>query len=81
MVIWMSVNNGTKSSFCSVHWSVNKGKLGDVILVNHAQNGLVWHGMLLRVHVVCLICCLKFSKTVVRNQTKSLLLRLSFECS
>jgi hypothetical protein len=57
-----------------LHGSVHKGKLSDVVLVNHAENGLLLLVVHLGVLDFLLVRRLQLPEAVVGDQTKSLLL-------
>ena len=49
MVSSVSGNDGTEARCSSLHWSVNERQLSNVVLVNHAKNGLLLSNVRLRV--------------------------------
>jgi len=74
MIVTMSFNHTTETVFGALNWSVNKGKLCDVVFVDHTQHGL-WRLMMhLRFTSQLLVGRLEFSESIVRNEPESFLL-------
>ena len=55
MIVTMAFNHTTETVFGALNWSVNKGKLCDVVFVDHSQNRALWNSVNGRVLDVILI--------------------------
>ena len=74
MIVTMAFNHTTETVFGALNWSVNKGKLCDVVFVDHTQHGLRRLMMHLRFTSQLLVGRLEFSESIVRNEPESFLL-------
>lgn len=75
----VSWNDCAKALGCGMHGSVYEGKLSDIVLVNHAQNWLLFTNMHLWVLNFLGVCGFKFSKAIVTDQMLSFLFGFAIE--
>ena len=72
-------NNAAEAGLGSLYRAVNKGELGDVVFVDHAQYWFLLGVMVLRVLMLLLVRRLQFTEAVVGHKAESLLLGLAVE--
>jgi hypothetical protein len=72
-------DDGAEARLGTAYGAIDKRKLSDVVLVNHAQNGLLLVNVDLRVAVLMLVRGLELTETVVGDQAGGLLLGLAVE--
>lgn len=77
----VSRNDGAEALRSSLHRSIDEGELSDVILVDHAQNGLLLAHVHLRVLNFLLVRRLQLPEAVVGDEAERLLLGLTVDGS
>jgi len=74
-------NDRTKAGVCRLHGSIDEGKLSDVVLVDHAEDGLLLLMVDLGVLDLLLVRGLQLAEGIVRDETERLLLWLAVDGS
>jgi len=75
----VSRDHGAKALRCRLYGSVDEGKLCDVVLVDHAQDGLVLPHVVLRLLDILLVRRLELPEAIIADQMRRLLLRLAID--
>jgi len=79
VVVGVVRKDSSKSASCALHGPIDEGQLRNVVFVDHAQHGLLFLEVCLRLLNLLLVRRLKFSETVIWDQTKRLLMGFSVE--
>ena len=70
-------NDCAKTFLSSLNWSVLKREIGDVVLVDHIEDGFLLNCMDGRVLEILLVHSFHFPKSIITDQLFSLLLGLA----
>ena len=74
MASLVSGDDGSETLGSSLNGSVNEGELSNVVLVDHAEDGLLLADVDLRVANLSLVGSLEFSEAIITDEVVSLLL-------
>jgi len=74
VALFVSGDDGSETLSSGLNGSVDKGELSDVVLVDHAKNGLLLADVNLRVTNFSLVGSLKFPKAIITDEVLSFLL-------
>ena len=75
----VSWNDGTKALSCRLDRPIDQRKLSDVVLVDHAEHGLLLSHVDLWILDVLLVGRLELTETVIADKMGRLLLRLAID--
>lgn len=77
VVVRVLVNHSAESLLGTVNGSVLKREVSNVVLIDHAEYGFLLNEVILRVLEVLVFSTFEFSKSIVTDETASVLLRLA----
>lgn len=75
----VSWDHGSKSLGCRLDWAIDQRELRDVVLVDHAEHGLLFAHVHLGVLDVLLIGRLQLTEAIIADQVRRLLLGLTID--
>lgn len=76
----VSGNDGAEALGCRLDWSVDQRELGDVVLVDHAQDWLLFADVHFGFLDVLLIGRFQLTEAIIADQVRGLLLRFAIDC-
>lgn len=77
VVVRVLVNHSAESLLGTVNGSVLKREVSNVVLIDHAEYRFLLNEVILRVLEVLVFSTFEFSKSIVTDETASVLLRLA----
>ena len=77
----VSGNHGAETLGCRLNWPIDQRELGDVVLVDHAKDWLLFADVHLGVLDVLLIGRFQLTEAIIADQVRGLLLRFAIDCT